>query len=97
MSFYCLCEAPNDKPESQMFMAPNRYCRSVEAVPDFPSFALRRAMRCIKTGAAQVLLDPPDDKPNDWSGGMRPIGRQHYPNVDVYECPNCRARIVREG
>ena len=52
-------------------------------------------MQCIKTGAQQVILDV--HEPNDWSGGSRPTRyRKHYPNVDVFECPNCHARIVRE-
>ncbi len=94
MAFYCLCEAKNDKPDSQAFMAPNRYCAVLEG-EDFPPLALRRSMICIKTGAQQVILT--DDKPNDWSGGARPNQyRKHYPNVDVFECPHCHARIARE-
>lgn len=94
MAFYCLCEARNDKPDSQAFMAPNRYCAATET-DDFPPLALRRAMKCIKTGARQVIMD--DDKANDWASGARPSRyREHYPNVDVFECSNCGARIVRE-
>ena len=95
--FYCLCEASNDKPDSQHFGAPNRYCAS-EAVglDDFPPLALKIPMQCIKTGARQVILDV--HSRNDWSGGARPGRyRQHYPNVDVFECPHCHARIVRES
>lgn len=96
MSFYCLCEANNDKPDSQAFGAPNRYCKPTDDVPDFPSLALRVPMVCIKTGAVQVLLNRDQNKGNDWSGQGRPEGSRHYPNVDVFECPNCHARIIRE-
>jgi hypothetical protein len=41
---------------------------------------LPRPMTCVKTGAEQFLVD----------------GSQHYPNVDVFECPNCKLRVVRE-
>ena len=95
MSFYCLCEQRNDKPDNQAFMAPNRYCQSIEG-EDYPSFALQRPMECIKMGATQVVLDPPENKPNDWSEIIRPQGRRHFPNIDIFECPNCHARIVRE-
>ena len=94
MAFYCMCEAQNDKPDSQAFMAPNRYC-AVKDGEDFPPLHLHTKMNCIKTGAQQVILDI--HEPNDWSGGSRPTHyRKHYPNVDVFECPNCHARIVRE-
>ena len=56
MSLYCMCEADNDKPDSQAFGAPNRYCATestIADVPDvgFPPLALRKPMTCIKTGA----------------------------------------------
>ena len=96
MSVYCLCEASNDKPDSQHFMAPNRYCAVAEDSKEtFPPLALKTPMTCIKTGASQVILY--EYRPNDWSGGARPSQyRKHHPNVDVFECPNCHARIVRE-
>jgi hypothetical protein len=101
MSIYCLCEAKNSKPDSQAFMAPNRYC-AIESniggkthVDDFPPLALYTPMTCIKTGAQQVLFDH-GKRPNDWSEPARPADwRNHYPNVDVFECPNCGARIAR--
>lgn len=94
MSFYCLCEEKNNKPDSQAFMAPNRYCAAKDG-ETFPPLALHTKMQCIKTGASQVILDV--HEPNDWSGGSRPTHyRPHYPNVDVFECPNCHARMVRE-
>lgn len=96
MSFYCLCEAKNNKPDSQHFGAPNRYAalRSLDT-DDFPPLALDRPMRCIKQGARQVLLAV--HKANDWSDTERPkYAREHYPNVDVFECPNCHARMARE-
>lgn len=98
MSFYCLCEAHNDKPDSQHFGAQNRYCaiRPGGDPTDFPPLALKTKMTCIKTGAQQVILY--DHRANDWSTAERPIEwRAHYPNVDVFECPNCHARIAREA
>lgn len=99
MTFYCLCEAKNAKPDSQHFLAPNRYCAVTDDDQSFPPVALRRAMVVVAVGVHQVVLDEKDDKPNDWSGGKRPVGRRHYPNVDVLvlECPNCHARVVRDG
>lgn len=105
MTIYCLCEQQNDKPDSQAFMAPNRYCAMESSIgggtdltlraDDFPPLALYTAMRCIKTGANQVLLEG-GKRPNDWSNPERPADwRRHYPNVDVYECPNCHARVAR--
>ncbi len=99
MSFYCLCESPSG-PDSQVFGAPNRYC-AVEnslgetAESDFPPVALRKRMKCISVGANQVILAPVDDKPND-GDGRSARWRKHYPNVDVFECEHCHARIVRE-
>lgn len=94
MPLYCLCEANNDKPDSQAFGAPNRYC-AVSAGDDFPPLSLPRQMECIKTGAMQVVLDTPE--PNMWTGAGRPASyRRHFPNVDVFECPHCHARIAKE-
>ncbi len=95
MGLYCMCEARNDKPDSQAFGAPNRYC-SGEA-NGFPPLALRKPMRVIKTGAEQVILGTHVDGPNLWASAERPSNyRKHYPNVDVFECPNCGARVARE-
>jgi len=101
MALYCLCEANNDKPDSQYFGAPNRYCAvesTVQKIPDvnFPPLALRQPMECIKTGAIQVLLEPAQDRPNNWDFGPRPDQfRIHYPNIDIFECPNCHARVAK--
>lgn len=96
MAIYCMCKEKNDKPDSQAFMAPNRYC-AAGPKDDFPPLALRKPMRCIKTGARQVILDPDVDKPNAWTSAARPSGyRPHYPNCDVFECPVCKARVVVE-
>jgi len=97
MSFYCMCEAKNSKPDSQSFGAPNRYC-AAGPKDDFPPLALRRPMVCIKTGARQVILDPEVDHPNTWETAARPsMYREHYPNCDVFECPNCHSRVVNDG
>lgn len=96
MPLYCLCEDTNDKPDSQAFGAPNRYCALKEGdKADFPPLALHTPMKCIKTGARQVLLAR--HHLNDWMDAARPaVYRDHYPNVDVFECPNCHARVARE-
>lgn len=100
MSLYCMCEAVNDKPDSQALGAPNRYCaaenRYGQTVEDVtvPPLALKTPMVCIKTGAAQVILD--HTGPNLWDKTGRPDDwRRHYPNVDVFECPNCHARVAK--
>ncbi len=95
MPLYCLCEAQNDKLDSQHFGAPNRYC-AMTGKDTFPPVALKTPMRCIKTGSRQVLLFN-SHEPNTWKDEDRPreLGK-HYPNVDVFECPNCRSRVVRE-
>mgnify|MGYP001570318044 FL=1 len=99
MKLYCMCHAINDKPDSQHYMAPNRYA----AVPeewrkdDFPPVALRKPMTIMKISVRQVLLVPEDDHENNWDSNSRPrILREHFPNVDMFECPVCRSRIVRE-
>lgn len=97
-----LCEAQNDKLGSQHFGAPNRYCATESIISKIPNvgflpLALRRQMRCIKTGAVQVILEPDQDKPNEWTEKGRPDRfTQHYPNVDVYECANCHARVAKD-
>jgi len=92
-----MCAARNDRPESQAFGAPNRYC-AVSEKDDFPPLALRRGMICIKTGARQVILDELVDGANYWTSAERPRAyTPHYPNVDVYECPICHARIAKEA
>ena len=90
---YCLCEAENAKPESQAFGARNRYARLDSWCGPFPPVALYQPMKMIAVGVPQVLLNDP--QPNDWSSVDRPVGHRHYPNVDIWECPNCRARIAR--
>lgn len=94
MAVYYLCEAANDKPDSQVYGAPNRYC-AAGPKDNFPPLALRKPMQCIKTGATQVILAPDEDKPNTWKGCARPANyTPHYPNVDVFTCPNCNARVA---
>lgn len=94
MPFYCMCEASNNKPDSQVFGAPNRYCAAGDQ-DDFPPLALDTPMKCIKMGAKQVILD--HHAPNTWGTATRPSRyHNHYPNVDVFECPHCHARMVRE-
>ena len=97
---YCMCEDKHsDKPDAQHFGAPNRYAAlRQEDTDDFPPVALRTPLVCIKTGARQVLVLPDGPPPNDWGADtVRPTySHTHYPNVDVYECQTCRARVVKE-
>jgi len=102
MTMYCLCEARNDEPDSQAFGAPNRYCAAENDIGQdgtqagFPPLALMVPMKMIALGAQQVLGRDDPITPNDWSMAGRPAKwRKHYPNVDVFECPNCHARIAR--
>ena len=99
MSLYCMCQSHEaGVPDWQHFGAPNRYAAVQPHDKDtFPPLALKTKMVCIKTGARQVILL--DHKNNYWNpdaGGRPEYIREHYPNVDVFECPNCRARIVKE-
>ncbi len=54
-------------------------------VPDSPVKAVlpMHAMQCIKTGMEQYL--PGEHGPH-----------RHFPNVDVFECLECGARIAKE-
>lgn len=109
MKLYCLCEAQPGtngagKPDAQAFGAPNRYCSTKDPTgkelpaEKFPPVALQRSMRVIANGVTQVIF-PGEHHPrmNVWDGGPRPSGYQHYPMVDVLECPVCKARVVLEG
>ena len=100
MPLYCLCEGHNHQPDSQVYMAPNRYC-AIESIygqksdSDVPPLALYIEMKVVRNGVNQVLFDG-GKRPNDWSSAERPADwRMHYPDVDLYECPNCGARVVR--
>jgi len=101
MPIYCLCHERSDKPDSQAYMAPNRYCSihsdrgGVTDDSTVPPLSLYTPMKVIKTGAQQVVLDG-GRRPNDWSSSERPSDwRNHYPNVDLFECPVCGARVCR--
>lgn len=47
---------------------------------DKPRVELKQPMEVIHMGAEQFLPD----------------GSQHYPNVDILQCPGCGVRMVRE-
>ena len=70
---------------------------SVDDETGFRSFALKKSMECIKIGATQVLVDQ-GVPPNDWEKAITPrdILKQHYPNVDIFQCKHCGTIIVRE-
>ncbi len=98
MPLYCLCEIQRES--SKFVQVPGAvYCAEKSDAGDtikdmmepvFPPIALARAMQCIKTGAAQVILgdNHGDGPPSNWT--------RNNPNVDVYECLNCGMRVVKE-
>lgn len=96
--------------DGQCFQAPNRY-GSVPEGEEHRAVLLGQPMECIVMGAIQaVCLDdegavvrPPR---NNWSRTKEESAedldrliqtKRHYPNVDIYRCPNCGAEIVVEG
>lgn len=109
MMLYCLCEAQPGtkgagKPDAQVYGAANRYCSTKDPAgkeldaEKFPPVALQRPMRVIAVGVTQVVFHGQHGHLlNLWEGGLRPSGHEHYPRVDVLECPTCKARVVREG
>ena len=83
MAMYCMCVeegAENFDEDNQVEGAPNRFVGTDDNPTRFPRVMLRFKMDVIKTGAEQVL----------------PTGQRHYPNVDVYQCANCKAVVVKE-
>jgi hypothetical protein len=83
--------------DGQVMNAPNRYAAiRPDDIDDFPPVMLQTPMLCIRTGARQVL---PSGRvpPNDHTKPDRPAyATTHYPNVDIFECPRRKARMVRE-
>lgn len=93
MPLYCMCNTQ----AGQFSGAPNRYCKPLDwENDDFPAIALRKRMDCIKMGANQVILDEKDNKDYNLKDPVKPAGRIHFPNVDIFECPYCHARVVKE-
>jgi len=92
-----MCRVKNTKIDGQEFLAPNRFA-PVDTETDFRTFVLQKPMELTKVGAKQMLLFPSVKKPNDWKESVMPkdILKQHYPNVDVFQCRHCGAMIVRE-
>ena len=78
-------------------MAPNLYGPYDEET-EFRSVVLSRPMNVIKIGVKQNLLINP--KHNNWTEKGRvkkeDISHQHYPNVDMLECPHCHSKICIE-
>ena len=50
-------------------------------------YLLMQSMNVSKVGAEQWIKVP------DGSGAIK----EHYPAVDIYECPHCGAKIALEG
>ena len=93
MKLYCMCHRENDKPESQAFMAPNRY-HHYDEESDYRTFVLTRSMVVDKNGAKQFL--PDGLQPNKWDGEQVDVLKQHHKGVDVHICPHCNARVAVE-
>ncbi len=55
-------------------------------IPDSPLQAIlpEYAMRCIQTGMMQFIQDPEVS-----------VRFRHYPDVDVFACPKCGARVAK--
>ena len=91
--------------DNQVFMAPNRF-GIIDDDDDFRSVLLSRPMTCVKNGVRQKIAETENGKlPNMWIRTKEEAKidfeklkstRRHYPNVDFYECPVCRAQIVLE-
>ena len=88
--------------DNQVFMAPNRF-GIIDEDDDFRFVILNRPMTCVKNGVRQKVADT--KIPNMWTRTKEKThsdleklksARKHYPNVDFYECPVCRAQIVLE-
>ena len=107
MKLYCMCEAQRGlgdvkraAPDGQVHGAPNRYAAlRPNDTDEFPPVMLQTAMRVLKIGVRQVLTFDGQVPPNVWdeSKGRPKYDKEHYPNVDVHECPHCHARVVLEG
>ena len=80
MSLYCMCATASDLVLGD---PPNKYA-APQTAEFWPPVVLQRKMECIKTGAQQMIR---------LSGGEL---HKHYPNVDIFECSNCGARVVKE-
>jgi len=102
MKLYCMCRTRKGMIDGQEFLAPNRFApgriEQLDIDDDFRTFVLQKPMKLTKVGAKQMLLFPNVKKPNDWKEPIMPkdILKQHYPNVDVFQCRHCGAMIVRE-
>ena len=98
MKLYCMCREKNNKPDGQVFRAPNLFA-PYDKDTDFRALVLHSPMEVMKIGAKQVLLKN-RKQVNDWTEdsyiGDKDILKQHYPNVDVFRCCHCGVMIVRE-
>lgn len=93
--------------DNQVFMAPNRYGVFTEDDKiDFRPVLLGRSMEPVKIGVEQRASNTGKVPSNPWPRTKEEMEkdrkalsdvRRHYPNVDLYRCPNCGAMIVLEG
>lgn len=89
MKLFCLCQAQGVKNEKeQLSLSPNA---AGLALPE-------RSMTASRIGVEQFIVDSDHGReflPKTPQGKMFHI-RQHYPNVDVFECRECGAKIARQ-
>jgi hypothetical protein len=88
-------EAKRDALDGQMAGARNRY---VHKEGKFPEVVLLTQMTVKKIGVEQCIPAYGSVAPNNGLNPLKKSGflKRHYPNVDMYECPTCRAIVVRE-
>jgi len=96
--------------DGQCYGAPNRYGPFSEE-DDFRMVFLGTPMEVVKNGAPQAVCHGDDGsvgRPprNMWAKTKEEAeeddrllqqNHKHYPNVDVYRCPNCGAEVVRDS
>lgn len=87
--------------DNQVFLAPNRYGVMREK-GSFRSVILDKPMICVKAGVRQEITGE-RHLPNLWDNTKeafdtdlekRKNAKRHYPDVDFYECPVCRAQVM---
>jgi hypothetical protein len=85
MALYCLCDSELTKYESATLSS-----SEVKHPTRVTMSVLQRPMPCIKTGVEQYLTEI--DRAT-----LQQSKRRHFPNVDIFECPECGTRIAKES
>ena len=104
---FCMCGSQGGRSpiayDGQVYGAPNRWRRYKGML----SVMLSKPMKVFKTGMEQYLpfICSSQDLRNRWPETDEAVkediknaqfARRHYPDVDVYECPNCHSKICVE-